>query len=150
MALTDTYKLFQGDIIRQVVVATKTPTAQGVVPDTVVSNIIVMSNPCEIDKPDKPDFRADIVHVARIIRLDALPRNYQGNVRSNKVRSTYCLPVDKEMTTEAYIDWRTVQPVDKATLIEARASDRYKCTVTGDLLLALSQKFWDFFFRQEA
>lgn len=147
--ITDQDKLYQGDIIRRVVVVAKTPSTAGLVPDTVVSHVIVMSHPCEIDKPDKPDFRADVVHVARVIRLDALPPSYQGNVRGNIVHSTYYLPIGDEMPLETYIDWRSVQPVDKSTLIEARATGRYKCTVVGDLLVALSQRFWDFFFRAD-
>jgi hypothetical protein len=140
-------ELDQGDIIRQITLMRKSPGLEGAASETLLSHVFVLSNGCEIDKPDKPEYRADAVLVARVIRVSSLPQTYHGGLRANKILSALYLPKIDPLPEECFIDWRTVQPVDKAALLAARSSRQYICTLDSELLQAASLRFWDFFFR---
>jgi len=145
-------QLDQGDIIRHIVVIRKALGTQQDPPnfEQVRSHVLVLSHGCEIDKPDKPgnvEYRADSVLVARVVRLSQIPSGVQGQVRKLTVRSAFYLPKEDPLPEEAYVDWRSIQPVDKAVLVAARATDQYVCTLGGDLFMAAKEKLWEFFFR---
>jgi hypothetical protein len=136
-------ELDQGDIIRRVTVTHKLPADSAEPPQILVSNVVVLSHGCDIDKP-----KSDTVLVARAIRISALPAGgLGGEIRKNRVHHALYLPAEGPVREDVYIDWRSIQPVDKLGLLNARATERYIGTVTGDLLDALADGLWGFFFR---
>ena len=137
--------LDQGDILRRIIVV-KNPTGVENTPvETTTSNVIVLSQGCEIDKAIK---RSGTALVACVFNIDNLPKGDQGNVRKNIVLSLFHLPLEPPLPIECYIDWRTIQPISVHALVEARADvSRYICTVQGELIKTAKERFWDSFFR---
>ena len=137
--------LDQGDLIRRIVVCRKTPIDLNAPADLLASNVFVLSHGCDIDKP-----RFDTVLVARAIRLSAVPDSMAGNIRRNRVYEAFYLPAAGPLAEDAYIDWRTIQAVDKQALLTARHSDQYICSLDEQTLAAASEGLWRFFFRLQA
>ncbi len=136
----------QGDLIRKVVVYRKAPATFDVQPELLFSNVIVLSHGCDIDKA-----RFDSVLVARVIRLSAIPdQGLAGNLRRNRVYEAFYLEPSGPLAEEAYIDWRTIQAVDKPSILASRSSERYIGTLDEELMLAASEGLWRFLFRQQA
>ena len=136
-------ELDQGDLIRKITVVRKAPLHLEDSTEVLVSNICVLSHGCDIDKA-----RFDTVLIARVIRLSALSDGgMAGNIRRNRVYEAFYLPAYDLMPEEAYIDWRTVQAVDKQALINARQSDRFIASLDAEMLAAASDGFWRSFFR---
>jgi hypothetical protein len=127
--------LDQGDLVRRVVVCPKTPLEFGAPADLLLSNVCVLSHGCDIDKP-----RFDSVLVARVIRLSAIPdRSMAGNIRRNRMYEAFFLPAAGSITEDAYIDWRTIQAVDKQVHLAARQTDRYMASLDSATLDAASE-----------
>jgi hypothetical protein len=123
-------ELSQGDILRhaKLVVNVNDPEISG--PKYDYSNIIVLSRNCEIDKPIKTSSGTNSVLVARVVRLSAAPAGSQDYIRKNRVVNAFFLPAHDEYLEDCYVDWRTVQPVDKGDLCTLRSqSEFYKCTL---------------------
>lgn len=136
-------ELDQGDLIRRIVVTAKAPITLEEPPALLTSNVVVLSHGCDIDKA-----RFDSVLVARVIRLSAIPdRGMAGNVRRNRVYEAFYLPAVGPVAEDVYIDWRTIQAVDKQVLLEARPSARYIASLDSEFLAAASDGLWRFFFR---
>lgn len=146
--LLPTAQIDQGDIIRHVLLVKKSPGQEDSPIEHYYTPVFVLSNGCDIDKPFKQEYQNDTVLVAAVFRLANLPAAYQGEFRKRKVVNAWYLPKDDPLPEDCYIDWRTVQPVDKATLLSARSSNYYLCTIRGELLESISEHFWEFFFRQ--
>lgn len=147
-AVSPAGELDQGDLIRRVTLFRKAPVAREESPDLLISHVMVLSHGCEIDKPSKPELGSDTVIVVRLVRLSAVPQGLQRDARAQRVRNLFFLPMADGMPEEAVVDWRTIQPVDKAQILEARGTDRYICTVSGDLLDAARERLWEFLFRE--
>ena len=132
-------ELDQGDIIRQVTVTHKLPEGSGEAPQTLVSNVVVLSHGCDIDKP-----KSDTVLVARAIRISALPAvGLAGEIRKNRVHHALYLPAEGPVREDVYVDWRSIQPVDKAELLRARSTERYIATITvSGISRRLPAIFW--------
>ena len=138
-------ELDQGDLIRRIVVCRKPPIELGDPTEVLVSNVCVLSHGCDIDKP-----RSDSVLVARLIRLSAIPDSgMAGNVRRNRAYEAYFLEAAGPLAEDAYIDWRTIQAVDKQAMLAARRSDRYIGSLDEETLAAASDGLWRFFFRSQ-
>ncbi len=140
--------LSQGDIIRRVVVSRKLPDDEATT-NTAPSRVIVLSHGCEIDKPIKPGTLTDTVLVARVFRKADSPQGTWGNVTRRRVPNTFYLPIGPGQEEEAYVDWRSIQPVDKTVILAARHAGSYVCTLEGDLLEAMKDGLWGFLFREE-
>lgn len=138
--------LHQGDIIRQIYTVSRAPGTEHNSVEMEISNVIVLSQNCEIDKAIK---RQGVVSVASVFRLDRLPKDQQGNVRKNIVLNLFFLPQADPFPIEAYVDWRTIQPIDVDTLTEVRKSDRYICTMAEETLKVAALHLWDYYFRPE-
>ena len=137
-------ELSQGDILRGIHVITENRGTEGTEVKSGTSNIIVISQNCEIDKAIKRSSAP--LSVASVVSLETVPKGEQGNIRKYKVLSMFYLPDGEGLPLECYIDWRTLQPVDYAALLVARKSS-YVCSLTGDMLKAAQERFWDFYFR---
>lgn len=136
-------ELDQGDLIRRVVVCTIAPRDLTEPPALAESHVCVLSHGCDIDKP-----RFDSVLVARLIRLSALPDpGMVGHVRRNRVFEAFYLPASGPLAEDAYIDWRTIQSVDKRVLLAARQSNRYIASLDEEAMSAASEGLWRFLFR---
>ena len=140
--------LSQGDIIRRVVVSRKLPDDEATT-NTAPSRVIVLSHGCEIDKSIKPGTLTDTVLVARVFPKTAIPQGTWGNVARYRVPNTFYLPIGPGHEEEAFVDWRSIQPVDKASILAHRHAGNYVCTLEGDLLDAMKDGLWDFLFREE-
>lgn len=141
-------ELSQGDILRRVRIVDRTSTEELSEIATVHANVIVLTQNCEIDKIARGKTKVGHLLVAIVSDLITLGKGQQGHVRKNAVNSLFYLPQEGPMPIEAYIDWRTIQPVELWPVWEARSQhERYVCTVEGDLLKAASERMWDFFFR---
>jgi len=139
--------LDQGDILRHVWTARKTPASADEAEERNRTAVCVMSHGCDIDKPSDPAKRTDSVLVACVFPISAVERGFQGDIRRNRVVNAFFLPNDGYFPEDCFVDWRTVQPVDKTALLSARRGDAYVCTVIGDLLGALGDHCWGFLFR---
>jgi hypothetical protein len=136
-------ELSQGDIIRRVRVMIDVSNAQTSLPDYSESNIIVMTRNCEISKPPNATTGTNAISVVRLIRLAAAPKGLQGDIRKNRVVSAFYLPEQEDLMEECYIDWRTVQPIDKSYLYTSR-SQHYKCTVDREQFMACLEGYFVF------
>jgi hypothetical protein len=126
--------------------AIRLPLRLGNPADSVLSHVFVLSHGCDIDKQ-----RFDSVVVARLIRLSALPdQTMAGHVRRNRVYEAFYLPASAPLSEDAYIDWRTIQAVDKLALLAARQSERYIASLDEEALAAASEGLWRFLFRSQA
>lgn len=130
--------------LRRIFVVKHSPGTENALPETVASNVLVLSQDCEIDKAIK---RRTSVSVACVFDLASLPRDNHKPIRENRAFNYFYLPIEPPFPVEGCIDWRTVQPVDISALIAIRDTDRYICTLSDDLLKAASERFWDFYFR---
>ena len=136
-------ELDQGDLIRRIVVSRKTPLEVTDTAELLVSHVCVLSHGCDIDK-----VKSDSVLVARIIRLSALPdQRMAGHIRRNRVYEAFFLPAAGPVSEDAYIDWRSIQAVDKQALLTARQSDKYIASLDEETLAAASEGLWRFLFR---
>jgi hypothetical protein len=140
-------ELDQGDIIRRASLIRKAPALVDDPIELYETAVFVMSDGCEIDKPNKPELRQDTVHVAGIFPLNGLSKGKQGDVKRNRVFNVFYLAQDDVIPEDCFIDWRTLQLIDKGTLLAARHDGRYLCTITGDLRDEIAGRFHDFFFR---
>jgi len=143
-------RLRQGDIITGVYLFRKSPGVYGVSGETQAFTVMVFSRGCEIDKLDRPPASSDSVHVAVVKRLDTLSAGTQGNLKANKVLNAWLIPPYREILPESYIDWRTLQPVDKTVLIKARTTRQYLCTLLMEERAAAFDALWDFLTRSDA
>jgi len=57
------------------------------------------------------------------------------------------IPITHPLPEECYIDWRTVQPVSKLAVVNARASMDYVCTIKEPMISEIRGRYWDYFFR---
>ena len=137
-------RLFQGDLLRRIFVVKHSPGTEEGQPETVVANVLVLSQDCEIDKAIK---RGTSVAVACVFDLATMSQDNHKPIRENRAFNYFYLPLEPPFPVEGCIDRRTVQPVDIAALIAIRDTDRYICTLSDDLLKAASERFWDFYFR---
>ncbi len=130
-------KLSQGDIIRGVKVVVNVSDPENNLPKYDGSHIIVISRNCEIDKPIKISTGTNSVLVARVIRLSSAPQGAQGYLRANRVVNAFFLPGQVGFMEDCYIDWRTLQPVDKSNLYALRSqTQNYRCTLEKEVLEA--------------
>ncbi len=137
-------ELSQGDIIRHVKLVASRRDASTGQPEYILSNIIVLSRNCEIDKPPKIERGTISVLAVRVIPFMAIEKGLQGDIRGNRVFNTYYLPKHEGiMDEECYIDWRTFQQVDKSYLhVLRKEPGYYRCTVeTESFKLALGGLF---------
>lgn len=141
--------LDQGDILRHVWTARKVPAS----PDEPIERsqipVIVMSHGCDIDKPVNTAKRTDTVLVACVLPFHSVSKGVQGDISRNRVVNAFFLPQGDYLPEDCFIDWRTIQPVDKGPLLAARKEEAYVCTVTGDLLAAMGEHYWGFLFRSQ-
>ncbi len=124
-------ELSQGDIIRHVKVVINVNDAENNLPSYNESQIVVISRNCEISKPSVITTRTNLVLVAILSSVSSAPVGLQGYLRKNRVVSASYLPrQEKLMEEDCYIDWRTLQAVDKDNLYSLRTqADSYRCTL---------------------
>ena len=90
--------LSQGDILRHVKVIVNVRDGETNSPKYDLSNIIVLSRNCEIDKPVDASTNTNSVSVARVIRLSSLhSSSLQGNIKNKNVINTHFLAADGEI-----------------------------------------------------
>lgn len=139
-------QLSQGDIIRGVgVISRKT----GVEDEEIIStpsNVIVLSQNCEIDKFVKKRKHGNLL-VAAVTQLSILDKNDQRLAREGRIFNYFYLPEGGTLPLECAIDWRTLQPVPLLPVADMRNHSSYVCTVTGDLHKAMAAHLFNFFFR---
>lgn len=141
--------LDQGDILRHVWTARKVSASPDEPIERSQTVVIVMSHGCDIDKPSNTAKRTDTVLVACVLPFHTVSKGIQGDIRRKRVVNSFFLPKGDFLPEDCFIDWRSIQPVDKAPLLAARQEDAYVCTVTGDFLAALGEHYWGFLFRSE-
>jgi hypothetical protein len=141
--------LDQGDILRHVWTIRKTPASADEPVERKQTAVCVVSHGCDIDKPSDSVKRTDTVLVACVFLISAVDKGFQGVIRHNRVINAFYLPSGGYLPEDCFVDWRTVQPVDKAALLSARGGDAYVCTVVGDLLAAMGEHYWGFLFRPQ-
>jgi hypothetical protein len=138
----------QGDIIEGVYVITKVPGQEASDISNNKAMVFVLSHNCEIDKPANEERRSDRVLVACVYKASSLSKGDLKLLKDGRIVNAFYIPKDDPLNEDYYIDWRTVQPVDKNTLLSARKDDKlYICTLDGELYEQACGLFWDFLFR---
>lgn len=140
-------KLSQGDMFRNVKILVNITNRSGTDAKYGIANIIVITRNCEIDKHDT-------VLVARVIRFAGQTPQFQSKVRGDgdeAVVNAFYLPPDGQfIPEECYINWRTLQPVDRETLKQARyQQDHYLCTLDEKMRSDCLDSFNFFFTKPE-
>ena len=137
-------ELSQGDIIRHVKLLANRRDAGTNQPEYVLSNIIILSRDCEIDKPPKVEAGTTSILVARVLPFAVIEKGLQGDIRRKRVFNAFYLPtLEGTMDDECYVDWRTFHQVDKSYLhVLRKESGYYRCTAEKEFFkLALGGLF---------
>lgn len=137
-------KLSQGDILHHVTILKNIVNRSGNDAKFGEANVLVITRNCELDKPN------NIIFVARINRLAGQDAFFQRVVRGEtdeEVVNTFHLPPDGQlMQEESYVDWRTLQPADKAIMKQfRRQQDHYVCTLDEEMRTRCLESFIVFF-----
>ena len=94
---------------------------------------------CEYDKPS-----TKFVMVAGIFPLAEVPADRQGNVRNNKVFSTFYLESTLQLE-EAFVDFRYMGLLEKAVVAGAAQEERRVISLDDEAQLALQEQLSAFF-----
>jgi hypothetical protein len=133
-------ELSQGDIIYPVRVITNIVGAEADRPKYKVSTIVIINRNCEISKPVSA---ANSVLVARIKKLSYESESFQRHIRDEDILNAFYLPSEGRFEEESYVDWRTLQQVNKATLYTLREQrENYKCSLDEEMLKACLGHLW--------
>jgi hypothetical protein len=100
---------------------------------------ILLTYDCEYDKPS-----TQFVTIAAIFPLTEVPGDRQGNVRKNKVFSTFYLESDLSFQ-EAFVDFRYLGRLEKKIVTEQAQNGRRLLSLANDAQLALQEQLSAFF-----
>lgn len=94
---------------------------------------------CEFDKPS-----TKIVLVAGVFPLAEVPADWRGNVRKNKVFSTFYLKDTSELA-ESFVDFRYMGLLEKAIIVKEAQAGRRIISLDDETQLALQEQLSAFF-----
>ncbi len=94
---------------------------------------------CEYDKPS-----TKLVMVAGVFALAEVPADRRGNVRKNKIFSTFYLEA-ADFLTESFVDFRYMGLLEKAVVAEEAQSGRRVISLNEEAQLALQEQLSAFF-----
>jgi hypothetical protein len=107
---------------------------------------VLMTNDCDIEKRNHP-----IAHAVRIVRFDELSldrRSILGDIREDRVPAAMMLPPDDRIPP-AFVDFRTLQQVDKGLFVRATDEGRRLASLSEDGRIALFNRLYTYFRRKQ-
>ena len=93
-----------------------------------------MTYDCEYDKP-----ATKLVMTAGVFPLAEVPAERRGNVRKNKVFSTFYLQANENFD-ESFVDFRYMSLLDKTIVAEQAQAERRLFSLSDDAQLALQEQ----------
>ncbi len=103
-----------------------------------ISSMLVTYD-CEYDKPS-----TKLVLVAGVFPLAEVPAERRGNVRKNKIFSTFYLEAAGS-AVESFVDFRYLGLLEKAVITEEAQSGRRVISLNEEAQLALQEQLSTFF-----
>lgn len=103
------------------------------------ARVILLTYDCEYDKPS-----TNFVAVAEVFPLAAIPADRRGNVRRNRVFSTFYLEAHPRLE-EAFVDFRYMSRLDKTLIADQAQAARRLVSLNDDAQLALQEQLSAFF-----
>lgn len=100
---------------------------------------VLLTYDCEYDKAS-----TRFVVVAQVFRLEDVPADRQGNVRKNKVFSTFYLNA-AELFEESFVDFRYMGRLDKAIVAAQAQAGKRLISLNDEAQLALQEQLSAFF-----
>ena len=123
----------QGDVFDSLPLACARHPASGL-PAVEEARALLLTYDCEYDKPSTRS-----VMVAAVFPLAAVPVERRGNVRNNRVFSTFYLLPHADFD-EAFVDFRHIGQIEKTIVAERAGDGKRLASLSAEAQLALQEQ----------
>jgi hypothetical protein len=127
----------QGDVFDSLPIVYARQEARG--PAVLDTAAILVTYDCEYDKPS-----TKLVMVAGVFPLAEVPADRRGNVRKNKIFSTFYLEAT-DFQEESFVDFRYMGLLEKAVVASEAQSGRRSISLSDEAQLAFQEQLSAFF-----
>lgn len=115
-------ELCQGDVFTEITIH---DGVQGVL-HPVACHVVVLTNDCDIDKPD-----TKVLTVVRVRSLSDVNAGLAGNIQRGRVEAAWALPAQERLPL-SFVDFRFIERVLREELYDAMRANRRVASMTEE------------------